>query len=171
MHSSIANTTTSMIDSILSMFGVNINSESVVIPVPTMEVISRAVTLVQPLQEKSNLVNLSNVDNVNYTLQHVQAVDLVNKLNDNVDQDNVVPKMDMLVGIGNTDSAFETLTENLMSKGFENLSLDQLNLSASNLVTGVDPDKLVGSSNELLNAQGLNFPIGYDKCSTMTSKC
>lgn len=172
---STASTSTSVMDSILGMFGISTSNatipELVATPVPTMEVISRAATLVQPLQEKSNLVNLANVDNVNYTLQHTQAVDLVNVVNSSVDQDNLVPKMDMLAEIGNTDPAFATLTENLMAKGFENLSLDQLKLSASNLVAGVDPDKPVGSSNELLNAQGLNFPTGFDKCSTMTSKC
>lgn len=155
----------SIIDSIMSIFAGS--SKKPETSVPTMEVISKIATMVKPLE------NTVNTDGVNYTMRHMQAVDLVNQVNNSVDQSNVVPTKNLLAEIGNTDTAFSTLTENLMAKGFENLTLEQLNLPASNLIAGVDPDKPISSGTNILDAQGLElkFPIGFDKCSTMSSKC
>lgn len=157
----------SIIDSIMSIFaGSSINKKAET-PVPTMDVISKIATMVKPLE------NTVNTDGVNYTMRHMQAVDLVGQVNSNVDQSNAVPAKNLLAEIGNTDIAFSTLTENLMANGFENLTLEQLNMPASNLIAGVDPDKPISSGTNILDAQGLElkFPTGFDKCSTMSSKC
>lgn len=129
------------------------------------------------LQTKvSNLKNNPNIaDGVNYTLRQVQAVDLVNQVNTAVDQSRAVPAINTIANIANAGAvppAFTTLTDNLMAKGFENLSLEQLKLAGSNVVAGVDPDNALESTGNSLNVQGLfmKFPTGYDVASVQSSK-
>ena len=120
---------------------------------------------------------LASTSNVNYLLQQTQTVDLVNQVNANIDQSNIVPDTNYVDAVIKGHPSSATLTDNLISKGFENLTLDQLNMSSSNLITGVDPDKMVESSistatsaNSTVLTTGLNLPIGYDSRASMTSK-
>jgi len=109
--------------------------------------------------------------NVNYTLKNVNAVNLINQINSEVGQSNSVLATNTLVDMINASHpSTKTLSENIMSKGFENLNLEQLNLSTSNLITGVSPDVAVSSNPTQLNTQGLNMPSGYDTEMTKTSK-
>jgi hypothetical protein len=110
-------------------------------------------------------------------LQQTQTVDLVNQVNANIDQSNIVPDTNYVDAVIKGHPSSATLTDNLISKGFENLTLDQLNMSSSNLITGVDPDKMIESSistatsaNSTVLTTGLNLPIGYDSRASMTSK-
>ena len=128
-----------------------------------------------PTISSSTNVNmpLTGVDftNVNYTLKNVNAVNLINQINSEVGQSNSVLATNTLVDMINASHpSTKTLSENIMSKGFENLNLDQLNLSTSNLISGVSPDVAVASNPTQLNAQGLNMPSGYDNQMTKTSK-
>jgi hypothetical protein len=132
-------------------------------------------TTTAPTISASTNVNmpLTGVDftNVNYTLKNVNAVNLINQINSEVGQSNSVLATNTLVDmISASHPSTKTLSENLMSKGFENLNLEQLNLSTSNLITGVSPDVAVASNPIQLNAQGLNMPSGYDTEMTKTSK-
>jgi hypothetical protein len=166
-----------MLDNLMSLFGVNINATSTTTqPATVSSTIAPLIAsgaLVQPLKNGNLAGAPSATNNVNYTLKQTEAIDLINTINVAVDQSNKVPNANTLNIIGTTDPAFTTLTDNIMSKGFENLSLDQLNMPTTNIVYGVDPDKPIASSDNVLNAQGMEmkFPTGYDNTAVITSKC
>jgi len=139
---------------------------------PPMAIVTAATT---PTISTSTNVNMpltgADFTNVNYTLKNVNAVNLINQINSEVGQSNSVLATNTLVDmISASHPSTKTLSENIMSKGFENLNLEQLNLSTSNLITGVSPDVAVASNPTQLNAQGLNMPSGYDSQMTKTSK-
>jgi len=164
-----------LVSSLLNIMGTP--PPTVVQNIPQLQ-LSQALTQPQlALQTKvGNLENNPNIaDGVNYTLRQVQAVDLVNQVNTAVDQSRAVPAINTIANIANAGAvppAFTTLTDNLMAKGFENLSLEQLKLAGSNVVAGVDPDNALESTGNSLNVQGLfmKFPTGYDMASAQSSK-
>jgi hypothetical protein len=164
-----------LVSSLLNIMGTP--PPTVVQNIPQLQ-LSQALTQPQlALQNKvGNLDNNPNIaDGVNYTLRQVQAVDLVNQVNTAVDQSRAVPAINTIANIANAGAvppAFTTLTDNLMAKGFENLSLEQLKLAGSNVVAGVDPDNALESAGNSLNVQGLfmKFPTGYDMASAQSSK-
>lgn len=138
----------------------------------TNENITIPPVLVQPLKAGNVEAAPSDSNKVNYMMKQPEVNDLINKINVEVDQSNIVPAVDSLKAIATSNPAFTTLTNNIMAKGFENLSLEQLNMPTSNLVYGVDPDKPIKSSEDVLSAQGidLKFPTGFDNTSVLTSK-
>jgi hypothetical protein len=146
-----------------------VTNENITIP-PVLVQPLKAV--VQPLKAGNVEAAPSDSNKVNYMMKQPEVNDLINKINVEVDQSNIVPAVDSLKAIATSNPAFTTLTNNIMAKGFENLSLEQLNMPISNLVYGVDPDKPIKSSEDVLSAQGidLKFPTGFDNTSVLTSK-
>lgn len=123
-------------------------------------------SLVIPIKP-GNLVDAPDSANgVNYTVQRVNAVELVNQVNAGVEQSNDVPSSNMLVEIGNVGDhpADLTLTQSLAIKGFENLNSEQLAMASGKYCAS--SNKSIESSIDINNSQGLSdnvkIPLGYD---------